>query len=202
MVTVPFVFVPILCGRDQGPIAPSELGHYLGDGSTCFFGINVAGSSNCGEIPYVFIVFLAFNVLFNILLLMVFKHGSSTLAVVASALRVALSAFGFNIPFLAGAAFQKVDVYQIVSLFVLVLGLVFYQWNKEAVANPSDPDPAVQVGASYRKNGLFINNSIAKAYTNDPLNVPSAAAVVDVDEEQTTETPSTEQQEKRRDDNL
>ena len=65
------------------------------------------------------------------ILLLTFKHVTSTLAVVASALRVALSAFAFSIPWLAGPALQPINADDIVALFILLLGLAIYQWWPE-----------------------------------------------------------------------
>ncbi len=68
----------------------------------------------------------------DILILVVFKKGSSTLAVVASAARLALSNVGFLIPVLAGEALRTtLSYYDIGALFILILGIVVYRLKAE-----------------------------------------------------------------------
>lgn len=137
VLTAPLVFLPIVNGRAQGPVVLSEFPTYLHQASQCFVGINPdlpnpkPGDGLCGPTLYVFFSFIAVNVTFNLIMMVAFKETTSTAAIVASAARVALSAFGFTIAFLAGPAQKGVTIYDFMALVVLLLGLIMYQWSPE-----------------------------------------------------------------------
>jgi len=76
-------------------------------------------------------VFIVFNLTFNACMLYVFKYGSATLAMVAGAVRVALSAFLFQFKFVAGPGQQNVTWFHGVAVVTLILGLVVYKLRKE-----------------------------------------------------------------------
>lgn len=136
----PITFVPIP-GGDY--ITPRELPQYFLNGLKCFVGIDsiVTGPTpdQCSYFWLVFIVFIAFNMTYNILILVVFQRGSSTLAVIASAARLALSNFGFLIKPLAGEAYQdKLTLFDVLALIILILGIVIYSVKKESSATEKD----------------------------------------------------------------
>ncbi|KAL0486437.1 hypothetical protein AKO1_011993 [Acrasis kona] len=112
---------------------------YLGNSWKCFAGINSQDNDMCDYFYAIFIIFMAFNMTYNILMLIVFQKGSSTLAVVASAARLALSNLGFLIKFLAGEAYQpELTYFDIIALFVLMAGIVVYSATREYIADDSD----------------------------------------------------------------
>jgi hypothetical protein len=72
-------------------------------------------------------------------MLVVFQRGSSTLAVIASAARLALSNVGFLVKPLAGEAYQhKLSFFDIIALIILILGIVIYSSKPENVASNED----------------------------------------------------------------
>lgn len=136
--TIPLVFLPIVSGRASGPISPAGFFTYLSEGMQCLTGsdpetavITPESKNTCGSAPLIFVWYIGFNVAFNLIMMLSFKHASSTVALVASALRVALAAFLFTIPFIAGPAFKDVTIYDGISLIILLCGLVLYQWQPE-----------------------------------------------------------------------
>lgn len=76
-------------------------------------------------------------------MLLVFKRGSSNIAMVANTAKLAISNIGFLIPFLAGIYFhasnsiigeatsKSFSKYDIIALVVLVLGIIIYQIKPE-----------------------------------------------------------------------
>lgn len=142
LLTIPLVFVPILCGRKDGPISPSEFPLYVAHGMQCFLGTSPepeAGgvASHCRNAPPVFAFHLLLSVIFNMFLMLTLKYGSATLAMVASAVQVAFSVFAFQISFIAGKATRTVRPLDIVALVVLVMGLFVYQYRPEIRDRPS-----------------------------------------------------------------
>jgi len=131
------VFIPL---PDSPYVDPANLFEYIWSGIKCFFGINSVLSDQCDFFWLVFAVFICFNMTYNILLLVVFKRGSSTLAVVASVARLALSNFGFLIKFLAGEAYlEALSPFDIIALIMLILGIIIYSVTGEKVADEDDP---------------------------------------------------------------
>jgi hypothetical protein len=141
-ITMPTVFIPWPLGD---VIHPNELGRYLSDASTCFFlGKNPRPGSpdDCGGVFWVFVVYLAFNVAFNQLMLVVFKKGSSVLAVISSTARLPLVDVLLLWGFLAGAAkITAITAYDAFALLIIIAGIVSYKWRSEVKKeiNPSEP---------------------------------------------------------------
>eukprot|EP00003_Mantamonas_plastica_P030638 TRINITY_DN7696_c0_g1_i1.p1 TRINITY_DN7696_c0_g1~~TRINITY_DN7696_c0_g1_i1.p1 ORF type:complete len:341 (-),score=108.64 TRINITY_DN7696_c0_g1_i1:665-1687(-) len=153
--TFPTVFSDLLSGG--APIKPSEMGVYLENATKCFFGVNSLPGDDCEGTFVIFLFFIAFNMTFNISMLLVFKHGSATLAVVASALRVALSEIEFTICFIAGPVCHALSMYDVISLFVLLAGIVCYKLRpEESLADQlRDDDDFAFAGDGRRDSRLF-----------------------------------------------
>ena len=135
------VFIPLPDGSGgTSYVNPANLYEYIWSGIKCFFGFNSVLSDQCEYFWAVFMIFICFNMTYNILLLIVFKRGSSTLAVVASVARLALSNFGFLIKFLAGEAYlAALSPFDIIALVILILGIIIYSLTTEKVAETNDP---------------------------------------------------------------
>jgi drug/metabolite transporter (DMT)-like permease len=126
----PIVFLPL--PKPYTSITIKELPGHLWNGMKCTVGINTLPGDQCDYFYLVLLVFLVFNLLFNYLMLYVFKYGSSTLAVVAGAARLALSNLGFLIPILAGEATQKkLSLIDIEALVILIVGIIVYSITRE-----------------------------------------------------------------------
>lgn len=93
LISFPIVFIPLPPPGTY--VEPSSVVDYFWNGMKCFVGFNSLRGDQCSYFYVVFCIFLCFNVTYNILLLVVFQRGSSTLAVIASAARLVLSSFGF-----------------------------------------------------------------------------------------------------------
>nr|CAG4708893.1 unnamed protein product [Naegleria fowleri] len=110
----------------------SQFGEYLANGFQCFAGINSMKGDLCEYVWAVILVFMCFNLAFNISKLFVFKYGSSTLAVISAALRLVLSSVGFMIPVLAGPATSShLTALDLEALVILVLGVIMYSATEE-----------------------------------------------------------------------
>lgn len=130
------VFIPMPAPAESIP--PSSFPSYIEDASLCFLGIDsdARPQAHCSYTWMVFAVYIAFNITFNVTMLYVFQQGSAALAVLASALRLALSSLGFHIPFLAGEATEKkFHVVDVIALIILIVGLVVYKIRPEKQAD-------------------------------------------------------------------
>jgi len=130
LLTAPLVFTDI--GSGGNPISPEHLGDYLKSSVLCFIGQSTLEHDElCYEAPWVFLVFIAFNITFNASMLYVFKYGSATLATIAGVLRVFFSAALFQIPIIAGPASGSLTVFHYVAVGTLLLGLIVYRAREE-----------------------------------------------------------------------
>ncbi|KAG2373331.1 hypothetical protein C9374_012197 [Naegleria lovaniensis] len=128
--TIPIAFIPF--PPPYSALNISQFGEYLGNGFKCFAGMNSAKGDACEMVWAVILVFMCFNLAFNISMLFVFKYGSSTLAVISAALRLVLSTIGFMIPILAGPATSShLTAMDLEALAILVLGVIMYSVTKE-----------------------------------------------------------------------
>ncbi|KAL9648860.1 hypothetical protein ABK040_003790 [Willaertia magna] len=113
-------------------IQPSEFPQYIINSSKCIAGINSQLGDNCENISILIAAFTFFYVGNLITTLIVFKYGSSTLAVVISALRIITANICFMVPFIAGPLTSySLSGIQIESLIILVCGVVMYGVTKE-----------------------------------------------------------------------
>ena len=53
------------------------------------------------------------------------------MSLVAIVFGVAFSALGFMIKDVAGPAYRELTITNVLSLFILLIGLIAYQWNRE-----------------------------------------------------------------------
>ncbi len=118
-------------------IPPSEFGNHVQAANKCFFGVTSRPQDDCGQAsdsgaPIVaFCFFILFNVAYNMLMLYIFKAGSSVLFVVASAARLPLVDILLMFGFLAGPAQATFTVFDGFALVALVLAITTYNLNPE-----------------------------------------------------------------------
>eukprot|EP00475_Leptophrys_vorax_P038553 TRINITY_DN6820_c0_g1_i4.p1 TRINITY_DN6820_c0_g1~~TRINITY_DN6820_c0_g1_i4.p1 ORF type:complete len:439 (+),score=77.41 TRINITY_DN6820_c0_g1_i4:73-1317(+) len=155
ILSIPTVFIPWPGTRT---IAPSELGAYLSDASTCFFlGENPRPGSPdiCEGVLLLFIVYLVFNVAFNQLQLVVFKSGSSVLVAVASTAKLPLVDILLLWGLLAGEAqIQSITVNDIIALIIIIIGICTYRWHNEG----NDFNHEVTAATSPREYHLVLDD--------------------------------------------
>lgn len=129
------VTFPIILLRLPAPytsISIHELPHHLWSGVKCAAGRNTLPDDMCEGFYWVLLVFIFFNLSFSYCMLYVFKHGSSTLAVIAGAARIALSNIGFLIPVLAGeATMSRLTPFDIEAVVFQMIGVVMYSSTRE-----------------------------------------------------------------------
>jgi len=104
-------------------------------GLLCYFGINsvteYSNSSlpmdNCTMSPVYVNLYLFFNVIYNVLIVVILKHGSSNILWLSSTIIVPLSNLAFSMDFMPGH--KPLTVYDIVGLVVIMAGLIVYRFS-------------------------------------------------------------------------
>lgn len=136
ILSVPTILIPWVSynGEETGFIESSEFFEYLNNGWDCFaYGINNVPTNPdaCEGLLMVFIRYIIVNILFNLLMLVVFKNGSSSFAMIASAIRLPLVDVLLLWPAIAGEARDSIPTWSWVALVFLIAGLVVYRLNPE-----------------------------------------------------------------------
>ena len=123
---------------DPNPaVSIQQYGNYFYQATRCFFGYSAVDVMNgdsydCNQpILLVFCIYIFFNIIFNMLMLYVFKKGSSVLFVVSSAVALPLADFLYMIPLIAGPAIQAFTLYDGFALFIMMLALYVYYSQPE-----------------------------------------------------------------------
>lgn len=107
-------------------------------GVLCWMGINSITEENnpfglplddCAPAPVYVTTYLFFNVVYNFLIVIILKLGSSNILWMASTVIVPLSNVAFSMKFMPGH--QPMRTWDIVGLFVIMIGLVIYRFSKE-----------------------------------------------------------------------
>ncbi|ETW03084.1 hypothetical protein, variant [Aphanomyces invadans] len=118
------------------PVAWSDFPSYVASAHNCFFGnpttFNGVTSTCGGDIFTTYIQYIVFNIVFNLLMMYVFREGSSVLFVISSAVCLPLTDILYMVPVLAGPlAAQKFTIFDGFALFVIIVGMVVYHSEKE-----------------------------------------------------------------------
>lgn len=131
-------------------VVPSEIPKNLWWGLKCYVGINSIFNDNlcsdgvptianpptnyvcpdvCGDSPAFVNIYVAFNILYNILIILILKYGSSNLLWLAMTIMVPLGNVAFSLKFVPGNS--PLAPTDIAGLVVIMVGLVVYRfWGK------------------------------------------------------------------------
>ena len=94
------------------------------------------GSGENGVAPiWLFFFFICFNITYNMLMLFIFRQGSSVLFVVASTVRLPIVDLLLMWRFVSGPAYSKFSLFDGFALFALALGIITYQSEPEIPGN-------------------------------------------------------------------
>lgn len=126
-----FAFAIILCIPSASAIniQTNEIIPNIVDGMRCWGGINSIPSDDCAAAPIYVTAYLAFNVVYNILIVVILKHGSANILWMASTVIVPLSNVAFSLDFMPGH--RPMTSWDILGLFVIMLGLVLYRFTTQ-----------------------------------------------------------------------
>jgi len=96
------------------------------NGAKCYVGRNSVESDSCGDSPLYVNIYLFFNVIYNILIIMILKYGSSNLLWLAMTIMVPLGFAVFAIPGMPRHASLQVE--SILGLVIIMSGLIIYRF--------------------------------------------------------------------------
>lgn len=138
-----FLFALPLCIPSSAVInmAVSEIIPNMYGGALCWFGVNTIAHGNlsglpaddCSDAPLFVTSYLCFNIVFNILIVVILKHGSANIMWMASTVIVPLSNVAFSLKIMPGH--KPLNSFDIVGLFVIMFGLVLYRFMGQIMAS-------------------------------------------------------------------
>ncbi|EQC39262.1 hypothetical protein SDRG_03467 [Saprolegnia diclina VS20] len=143
------------------PVEWQDFPHYVGQAHECFLGnpAEFGGKTiACDQGVFgTFLLYIFFNVVYNQLMLYIFKEGSSVLFVVSSAVCLPLTDILYMVPFLAGPqATQSFTIFDGFALFILIIGMLIYHSEKEERVDTTD-------GKLLAKSPMFSSPSMRQA---------------------------------------
>ena len=131
-----FLFALPLCVPSSQVInmSISDILPNMWGGALCWVGIDTITTPNnqglpadsCATAPLFVTTYLGFNIVFNILIVVILKHGSANILWMASTVIVPLSNVAFSLNFMPGH--KPMNNYDICGLFIIMLGLIFYRF--------------------------------------------------------------------------
>jgi len=110
---------------------PTDMEH----GAMCLAGINTITSGCTTEIPcdncqgawFTLILYMAINVIYNVFILLVIKHGSATLLSIAQTVRLPLTSIAFSQKWIMQDQVEPFSKYSLYGLFIILAGLTSYR---------------------------------------------------------------------------
>lgn len=115
-------------------ITPAEIIPNLMEGFKCWLGIDsvVVATGNlavdhCGMSPFYVNTYLCFNIVFNVLIILILKHGSANIMWMASTIIVPLSNVAFSLKFMPNHTTLETSDW--VGLVVIMTGLIVYRFS-------------------------------------------------------------------------
>ena len=123
-----FLFCPLLSLPGLGGISLQQIPDNFSEGWACFLGQRLPGY-DCHVAPYPYVVLLLYvlvNFAYNLLLLLITKHGSALLLVIASALSLPLTNLIFTLPAVMGDEAERWSWWTASGLLVVLIGFLMY----------------------------------------------------------------------------
>jgi hypothetical protein len=139
---VTFAAMPIyslsVLGPQQVPL--SQMTSETINGARCLFLFEDKRVSNCGGFDqkpcdhcedawYPVSIYFVFNIAFNILQMLVIKHGSATLSFLIATMRMPLASIAFSMPMIMGKDAVQPTVGDVACLTVIIGGLSLYRYG-------------------------------------------------------------------------
>ena len=101
-------------------------------GMRCWMGYNTLVDDECSSAPLYVTTYLFFNIIYNILIVVILKHGSANILFMACTVIVPLSNVAFSLNIMPGH--KPLKVWDIWGLVVIMLGLVLYRFTPQLLS--------------------------------------------------------------------
>lgn len=109
-----------------GGLSYDQMSRQMTDGYRCFLGENPTPSDTCEDAASVFLVYVAVNFFYNILLLVITKRGSAVLLVMSQALALPVTNIAFTLPVIMGRDAEPLSMLDLVGIVLVCIGFLTY----------------------------------------------------------------------------
>ncbi|EWM29290.1 Transmembrane transporter protein, chloroquine resistant [Nannochloropsis gaditana] len=125
-----FAFLPALQVPIFGGMPLREIPQQFTLGFKCFRGINTLPGDDCKDAFLTMWMYVLINFLFNVLQLLITKHGGATLLVISAALALPVTNFAFSMTWIMGEDTEPFNPFDAVALAVVLVGFLLYSaWD-------------------------------------------------------------------------
>eukprot|EP00128_Syssomonas_multiformis_P016742 Colp12_sorted_trinity150504_noHs@12383 len=121
-----FAFLPLLSVPGFGGVEFKQLPYEISDGFQCFLGEDPRPDDDCKDGTWTMMAYVAVNFLYNLVLLMITKHGSALLLVITSALSLPVCNLAFTSEALMGSEAEAFSLWNVFGLVLVVVGFLVY----------------------------------------------------------------------------
>jgi len=125
------MFMPAQSIPALGGVPFDEMGKQMVDGSKCMFGENPMPGDDCEGAGMILLVYVAVNFFYNVFSLLVVKHGSASLSVIAAAVALPLTNMSFSWKEVMGVDYEPFDYRNLVSTGIVLVGFIIYSRGGE-----------------------------------------------------------------------
>eukprot|EP00698_Gefionella_okellyi_P023262 TRINITY_DN7889_c0_g1_i1.p1 TRINITY_DN7889_c0_g1~~TRINITY_DN7889_c0_g1_i1.p1 ORF type:complete len:443 (+),score=75.19 TRINITY_DN7889_c0_g1_i1:117-1331(+) len=106
-------------------------------GFKCMVGYNSLPGDACEGAWLQVLLFVIFDILFNVFLLLVVKNGSAALMFACNTISLPLGDLFFTLPFIVGAFAMPLNKFDLIGLGVILIGLIVYRIRAEDMTDRS-----------------------------------------------------------------
>ena len=162
-IMIPYAFIEWPEPKGHADASPDELGDMYSNGFRCFFGLGGTPDpeDQCNDVWAWFILFIFFNVVFNITLLKISKEVSGAFAAVVSASVFILSDFLLMSEALTAAP-QPIEAWTAFGMIAVSIGVIMYG-SKSELDKDGNEIKTVSSGAS-NEEVVYVGNDTYEKY--------------------------------------
>jgi hypothetical protein len=170
-VLIGFFFAPLQTLPGLGGVSSDDLGPKMEEGAECMLGVNSLPGDACENAGVILICYVFANFLYNVYSLLITKHGSATLSVVAAAVALPLTNISFSFSFLMGKNdVEPFSVFNLFSTCVVLSGFLVYSMSDEDLGGGRNSEDGEENGeGNGEKNALLLHRRSISSFDTKGL---------------------------------
>ena len=120
------MLMPLQRVQVLGGVEFKDMSKQISYGNACMLGENSLPGDDCSGSGFIMVLYVAVNFFYNVFTLLVVKHGSASLSVIASAIALPATNMSFSVRALMGPDTEKFHVVNVVSTMIVIIGFGAY----------------------------------------------------------------------------
>jgi hypothetical protein len=170
-----FCFLPLLTLNFMGGLKPSELPAQLTEGFECF--AEIGPDDECSGAFWIFMGYVVINFGYNVLLLLITKHGSAVLLVITNALSLPVTNIAFTLPAVMGKNTEPFTLPDLFGLILVCVGFLTYSafgFARRFLNAQGPPGQMVSEGRISANSIMCMRVATYRCFCNTPLRPPAS----------------------------